>query len=163
MNSGNNTISSSVAGLLYFSLHHSGTINVKVTSGGVKSPLFILGKHSQADWQNMLNNTTESSVCELLSNRTYTAVSRDSALKYLNGKDPTPLLKRYDQAVEIEDIATGLSPNAARPYNRPDPHRLAHIEDISNQYYMYAFYHVTGYGTNTIKTILDVDEFFNNG
>lgn len=160
---GENTISSSKGGLLYFSWYHSGTININITSGGTDSPLFILNKHSQADWQYMLDTMTASNFCEFLCDRAYICVARNNAYQYLNGKDPSILLQKVIQAVEWEDEIHGLSPLAIDQKNRPDPYPIAHIEDSSGLYYMFATDYHTGYNFDTTKAILDADAYSKDG
>ncbi|MCL1953839.1 MAG: M60 family metallopeptidase [Firmicutes bacterium] len=160
---GSNTISSDRAGLLYFSHHHLGTINATVTDGGTASPLFVLDEHTKSDWQSMLDNWTQSGMCEFQSNRVYVAVSRNSAYQWLNGKDPSIMLTRLEQASAMQDVACGLSKDASHIKNRPDPYQLAYIEDTSEEYYMYATQYLTGYSTWGVGAVLDGENFHKDG
>jgi chitodextrinase len=164
LNPGLNTISAPRAGLLYFTKEHSGNATVEVVNGGIASPLYILGRHTQNDWQNMLNNLTASGVAELRTERTYVAITRSSAIKYLNGKDPANFLRELDKVIDFQDEVSGVYSSAPDERDRPDPFYLAYIEDTSNKLFMYAFHHRTGYsGVDGIQFVLNADKFPQGG
>ena len=163
LNPGLNTISNATAGLLYFTLRHNHTITVEVVSGGIFSPLFVLGKHTQSDWQQMLNNLSESGLVELISKRTWIVATRQNALNHLQG-DPSHLLRTIDRTVEYGDEVSGLADFMPLERDRPDPHRLGFIADLSNQSFMFATHYATGYNSQTaIMYVLDVNRYVNNG
>ena len=56
---GVNTITVANAGLLYFSREHTGTITVEILSGGIGSPLFVLGRTTQAEWNQLMSSLTQ--------------------------------------------------------------------------------------------------------
>jgi len=111
----------------------------------------------------MLENTTKTEVCELVSPRTYIYTTRKNALAYLNQKDPNVLLQKMDQVCKIENRVAGLFDNATDPKNRPDPYRLAYIDNTVTNLYMYATQYHTGYNTTAMQAVLDVDHFTNDG
>ncbi|MCL1953148.1 MAG: M60 family metallopeptidase, partial [Firmicutes bacterium] len=162
LKSGNNTISSNKAGLLYFSQNHNGKINVTV-NGGVQSPMFVLGQHSQSDWQTMLNENTQSGLLELQTDRLYIVTTRTSATKYLNGKDPSVILRKLDESIVLEDDFAGQFASASKTQNRPDVYKLALIEDINSEHYMYATQYLTAYSPGSMGDILDITTFTTNG
>ncbi|MBG9500153.1 hypothetical protein ABE44_13990 [Bacillus thuringiensis] len=52
---GKNVISSPRGGILYFyNMNNGGEVTASVTNGGSHIPLFILGKHTKKDWDEML-------------------------------------------------------------------------------------------------------------
>lgn len=54
---GKNVISSPRGGILYFyNMNNGGEVTASVTNGGSHIPLFILGKHTKKDWDEMLKN-----------------------------------------------------------------------------------------------------------
>lgn len=54
---GKNVISSPRGGILYFyNMNNEGEVTASVTNGGSHFPLFILGKHTKKDWDEMLKN-----------------------------------------------------------------------------------------------------------
>ena len=147
---GLNTISDSKAGLLYFSVEHTGTISVEVVSGGVASPRFILGVHTLNDFSTMVNTMPESGLIELESERTYIAAKRQN----VNNGDPITLLKTFDESVVLGDQISGLSPNNPLERDKPDPHKLAFIETTGFFAAGLAFYYGTGYNSQTMANML---------
>jgi len=102
LQAGQNTITSNIDGLMYFSPTQD-TTSIKLIEGGTKSTLFVAGQHTATDWQAMLDEPTSSGVCELVSKRTYIYTTYQNAKKYLDGKDPNILLQKIDEVCSIQD------------------------------------------------------------
>ncbi len=79
---GKNVISSSRGSILYFyNMNNEGEVTASVTNGGSHFPLFILGKHTKKDWDEMLKKYENPYAVELKGERslittTYDAVQR---------------------------------------------------------------------------------------
>ena len=165
LNPGVNTISSPTAGLLYINDEHAigTTLTVDVENGGIASPLFILGRHSQQDFQHMLNTMTASGMIELRGNRSLVTVSRQFGLSHVTGRDPSILMRLIDATIENQDECSGLDPNMPHERDRPDLHYKAFTEDTRPNVFMWASNFSTGYRSASLRYILDPHFYQHNG
>ncbi len=155
---GDNTISSPNGGLLYFNnKNESGFIKVTVNEGGSPIPYFQLNKTTVAEWEQMLVEYPDSYAVELKSDRALITVTYADAKKFLGGKDPAVLLKKYDEAIRISDDFSGLSVKNTAP-NKLDKHYI-HFVEVDMSAWMFATSYRTGYSHAAVQYLLDVDSF----
>ncbi|HDR4437326.1 wall-associated protein [Bacillus thuringiensis serovar brasilensis] len=161
---GKNIISAPNGGILYFyNLNDTGEITATVTSGGSHFPLFILGKHTKKDWDEMLKKYKDPYAIELKGERSLITASYDKVKKNMEKTDPTDLMKAHDEAIRIENNLSGLS---------EDGHGMAkasehYVQFIEAKYptnpFMYATNYYTGYAQESMEFVLDIDKFKNKG
>ncbi|MBK5348589.1 peptidase M60 [Bacillus sp. TH44] len=161
---GKNVISSPNGGVLYFyNLNDTGEVTATVTSGGSHFPLFILGKHTKKDWDEMLKKYKSPYAVELKGERSLITASYKSAQEYMKDTDPTDLMKAHDKAIRIENALSGLSEDGVG-VAKAGKHYVQFIEAknplASN---MYAFDYYTGYPGEEIQEVLDIEMFKHDG
>ncbi|MGE6591822.1 M60 family metallopeptidase [Bacillus mycoides] len=161
---GKNTISSPNGGILYFyNLNDTGEVTATVTSGGSHFPLFILGKHTKKDWDEMLKQYKNPYAVELKGERSLITASYDKVNNYMGKTDPTDLMKAHDEAIRIENALSGLSEDGVG-MAKSGKHYVQFIEaKYSLRSYMYATNYYTGYAKESIKYVLDLEKFKNDG
>ncbi|MGG0123772.1 M60 family metallopeptidase [Bacillus paranthracis] len=162
---GENVISSPVGGILYFyNPNNQGDITAEVTNGGSHFPLFILGKHTKKDWDEMLKKYENPYAVELRGERSLITSSYDAVQDYMKNTDPTELLKLHDQIIRIENKISGLSEESVGVAKAPKHY----VQFVENRYpeegdWMNAYYYRTSYVKNAMKYVLDSKELKNDG
>ncbi len=169
---GKNTISSPNGGILYFyNLNDTGEVTATVTNGGSHFPLFILGKHTKKDWDEMLEKYKKPYAVELKGERSLITAGYDKVQKYMEKKElaeaesinPIELMKAHDKAIRIEGELSGLSENGTGMAKSAE-HYTHFIEAKYPRYsYMYATSYYTGYAKESIEYVLDLEKFKNDG
>ncbi|MEE3961225.1 M60 family metallopeptidase [Bacillus thuringiensis] len=158
---GINTIQSPNGGLIYFyNKQQGGTIRTTITTGGMATPFFELGKHTKQDLINMLDQYPNAHAVELKGERVLITASPARIKKYLLGSntDPVQLLKKMDEATRIQDKVAGLSEEQV------DKHYVHYVEENhSPDYYMYATSYRTAYVGDAIQYVLDINKFITDG
>ncbi|HDR7419218.1 TPA: hypothetical protein QCX17_003729 [Bacillus cereus] len=158
---GINTIQSPNGGLIYFyNKQQGGTIRTTITTGGMTTPFFELGKHTKQDLINMLDQYPNAHAVELKGERVLITASPARVKKYLLGSntDPVQLLKKMDEATRIQDKVAGLSEEQV------DKHYVHYVEENhSPDYYMYATSYRTAYVGDAIQYVLDINKFITDG
>ncbi|HDX9703462.1 TPA: peptidase M60 [Bacillus thuringiensis] len=161
---GKNVILSPNGGVLYFyNLNDTGEVTATVTSGGSHFPLFILGKHTKKDWDEMLKKYKNPYAVELKGERSLITASYESVQKYMKDTDPKDLMKAHDKAIRIENALSGLSEDGVG-VAKAGEHYVQFIEAkyplASNKY---AFDYYTGYPDEEIQDVLDIETFKHDG
>ncbi|WP_460266350.1 M60 family metallopeptidase, partial [Bacillus luti] len=162
---GENVISSPVGGILYFyNPNNQGDITAKVTNGGSHFPLFILGKHTKKDWDEMLKKYENPYAVELRGERSLITSSYDAVQDYMKNTDPTELLKLHDQIIRIENKMSGLSEESVGVAKAPKHY----VQFVENRYpeegdWMNAYYYRTSYVKKAMRYVLDSKELKTDG
>ncbi|MED3395274.1 putative mucin/carbohydrate-binding domain-containing protein [Bacillus wiedmannii] len=162
---GKNVISSPMGGILYFyNSNNQGDITAEVTSGGSHFPLFILGKHTKKDWDEMLKKYENPYAVELRGERSLITSSYDAVQDYMKNTDPTELLKLHDQIIRIENEMSGLSEESVGMAKAPKHY----VQFVENRYpeegdWMNAYYYRTSYVKKAMEYILDTETLKTNG
>ncbi|WP_144596809.1 putative mucin/carbohydrate-binding domain-containing protein [Bacillus cereus] len=167
---GKNTIASPNGGILYFyNLNDTGEVTATVTNGGSHFPLFILGKHTKKDWDEMLEKYKNPYAVELKGERSLITAGYDKVQNYMEKKEPNEsinpieLMKAHDEAIRIEGALSGLSENGAGVAKSAE-HYTHFIEaKYPRRSYMYATNFYTGYAKESIEYVLDLEKFKNDG
>ncbi|WP_242262104.1 putative mucin/carbohydrate-binding domain-containing protein [Bacillus cereus group sp. BfR-BA-01453] len=164
LNPGENTISSKNGGILYFyNINRTGEVTAAVTSGGTHFPLFILGKHTKKDWDEMLEKYKNPYAIELKGDRSLITTSYEKVEKNMKKTDPAELMKKHDEAIRIENALSGLSEDGIGVAN-PGKHYIQFIEArYPTNPYMYANNYLTGYAKESIEYVLDIEKFTTDG
>ncbi|TCW59214.1 carbohydrate-binding protein (putative mucin) [Bacillus thuringiensis] len=164
LNPGENTISSKNGGILYFyNLNNTGEVTATVTSGGTHFPLFILGKHTKKDWDEMLEKYKDPYAIELKGERSLITASYEKVKKNMVNTNPTELMKKHDEAIRIENALSGLSEDGIGVANS-GKHYVQFIEATYPVLpYMYAVNYYTGYAQESIEDVLDIEKFVTDG
>ncbi|ADY24262.1 putative mucin/carbohydrate-binding domain-containing protein [Bacillus paranthracis] len=164
LNPGENTISSKDGGILYFyNLNNTGEVTATVTSGGTHFPLFILGKHTKKDWDEMLEKYKNPYAIELKGDRSLITTSYEKVEKNMKKTDPIELMKKHDEAIRIENTLSGLSEGGAG-VAKASEHYVQFIEaKYPTSSFMYATNYYTGYAEEAIEFVLDIEKFKNEG
>ncbi|WP_368906620.1 M60 family metallopeptidase, partial [Bacillus wiedmannii] len=161
---GKNTISSPSGGILYFyNLNDTGEVTATVTSGGSHFPLFILGKHTKKDWDEMLEKYKDPYAVELKGERSLITASYDKVKKNMEKTDPTDLMKAHDEAIRIENNLSGLSEDGSG-MAKASEHYVQFIEaKYPTNPFMYATNYYTGYAQESMEFVLNIEKFKNKG
>ncbi|MED3052317.1 peptidase M60 [Bacillus thuringiensis] len=163
LNPGENKISSPKGGLLYFyNYNNSGEITAKVEKGGSTNPLFILGKHTTEDWKRMLAENPNPYAIEMKGENSLLTMHPETVKEHLKQADPTELLKKHDEIINIESRISGLSKDGVGATNR-GKHYIHFVEDWYTKTHMYAMEYRTAYSKGSLKPVLDVEELNANG
>ncbi|WDL91929.1 wall-associated protein [Bacillus sp. HNR-4] len=164
LNPGENIISSSNGGVLYFyNMNNTGEVTATVSRGGTHFPLFILGKHTKKDWDEMLEKYKDPYAVELKGERSLITASYEKVEKNMKKTDPTELMKKHDEAIRIENALSGLSEDGSGVANS-GKHYIQFIEaKYPIRSYMYAHNYLTGYAKESIEYVLDIDKFTTDG
>lgn len=160
---GENKISSSNGGLLYFyNYHNTGEVVAKVKKGGTPNPLFILGKHTTKDWKRMLAENPDPYAIEMKGENSLLTMHPETVAEHLKQEDPAALLKKHDEIINIEHKMSGLSKDGAGVANQ-GKHSIHFVEDWYTDDYMYATYYRTAYSKGNLESVLNLEELTNDG
>ncbi|MGY2610671.1 M60 family metallopeptidase [Bacillus pretiosus] len=162
---GKNVISSPNGGILYFyNSNRTGEVTATVTNGGTHFPLFILGKHTKKDWDEMLEKYKNPYAIELKGDRSLITSSYEKVEKNMQNTDPIELMKKHDEAIRIESKISGLLDQGSGVAS-PIKHYVHFVEAkyTDTEHYMFADNYYTGYPKDAIKAVLDIDLFKNDG
>ncbi|PAW38859.1 peptidase M60 [Bacillus cereus] len=163
LNPGENKISSSNGGLLYFyNYHNTGEVVAKVKKGGTPNPLFILGKHTTKDWKRMLAENPDPYAIEMKGENSLLTMHPETVAEHLKQEDPAALLKKHDEIINIEHKISGLSKDDAGVANQ-GKHSIHFVEDWYTDNYMYATYYRTAYSKGNLESVLNLEELTNDG
>ncbi|AKJ67044.1 hypothetical protein PATSB16_06260 [Pandoraea thiooxydans] len=127
---GENRIAVEKDGIVNIAYEHTPTghpLTVTLREGGRALPHFVLGKHTNAQWQEMLATYADSAYVELVSQHAEITV-RASHAKHL--KDPSELLRTWDRMVPAVQALYGVGVDKNAPH-RLDP-RPVRIVDAYN-------------------------------
>ncbi|KAB2451136.1 peptidase M60 [Bacillus sp. CH126_4D] len=155
---GKNVISSPRGGILYFyNMNKEGEVTASVTNGGSHFPMFILGKHTKKDWDEMLKKYKDSYAVELKGERSLITTTYDSVQKYMKNTDPTDLMKLHDKIIRLENAVAGLSENSVGVAKSPI-HYVQFIEKRkpAEGDFMFAKNYHTGYIPSAMNRVLDI-------
>ncbi|MGG0180703.1 putative mucin/carbohydrate-binding domain-containing protein [Bacillus tropicus] len=160
---GENKISSLNGGLLYFyNYHNTGEVVAKVKKGGTPNPLFILGKHTTKDWKRMLAENPDPYAIEMKGENSLLTMHPETVAEHLKQEDPTALLKKHDEIINIEHKISGLSKDGVGVANQ-GKHSIHFVEDWYTDNYMYATYYRTAYSKGNLESVLNLEELTNDG
>lgn len=163
LNPGENKISSSNGGLLYFyNYHNTGEVVAKVKKGGTTNPLFILGKHTTKDWKRMLAENPDPYAIEMKGENSLLTMHPETVAGHLKQEDPAALLKKQDEIINIEHKISGLSKDGVGVANQ-GKHSIHFVEDWYTDNYMYATYYRTAYSKGNLGPVLNLEELTNDG
>ncbi|MED0996420.1 putative mucin/carbohydrate-binding domain-containing protein [Bacillus mobilis] len=163
LNPGDNKISSPNGGLLYFyNYHNIGEVVAKVKKGGTQNPLFILGKHTTEDWKRMLKESPNPYAIEMKGENSLLTMHPETVAEHLKQEDPTALLKKHDEIINIEHKISGLSKDGAGVANQ-GKHSIHFVEDWYTKNYMYATSYRTAYSKGNLGPVLNLEELTNDG
>ncbi|HDR4914137.1 putative mucin/carbohydrate-binding domain-containing protein [Bacillus cereus] len=163
LNPGENKISSSNGGLLYFyNYHNTGEVVAKVKKGGTPNPLFILGKHTTKDWKRMLAENPDPYAIEMKGENSLLTMHPETVAEHLKQEDPAALLKKHDEIINIEHKISGLSKDGAGVADQ-GKHSIHFVEDWYTDNYMYATYYRTAYSKGNLESVLNLEELTNDG
>ncbi|PEW63605.1 peptidase M60 [Bacillus cereus] len=162
---GKNVISSSRGGILYFyNMNNEGEVTASVTNGGSHFPLFILGKHTKKDWDEMLKKYKDPYAVELKGERSLITTTYDSVQKYMKNTDPTDLMKLHDKIIRLENAVAGLSEDSVGVAKFPT-HYVQFVEKRkpAKGDFMFAKHYHTGYIPTAMNRVLDIEVLEKDG
>ncbi|OED07163.1 putative mucin/carbohydrate-binding domain-containing protein [Bacillus cereus] len=162
---GKNVISSSRGGILYFyNMNNKGEVTASVTNGGSHFPLFILGKHTKKDWDEMLKKYKDPYAVELKGERSLITTTYDSVQKYMKNTDPTDLMKLHDKIIRLENAVAGLSEDSVGVAKSPT-HYVQFVEKRkpAKGDFMFAKHYHTGYIPTAMNRVLDIEVLEKDG
>ncbi|WP_000038265.1 putative mucin/carbohydrate-binding domain-containing protein [Bacillus cereus] len=162
---GKNVISSSRGGILYFyNMNNEGEVTASVTNGGSHFPLFILGKHTKKDWDEMLKKYKDLYAVELKGERSLITTTYDSVQKYMKNTDPTDLMKLHDKIIRLENAVAGLSEDSVGVAKSPT-HYVQFVEKrkLAKGDFMFAKHYHTGYIPTAMNRVLDIEVLEKDG
>ncbi|WP_142314582.1 putative mucin/carbohydrate-binding domain-containing protein [Bacillus cereus] len=162
---GKNVISSSRGGILYFyNMNNEGEVTASVTNGGSHFPLFILGKHTKKDWDEMLKKYKDPYAVELKGERSLITTTYDSVQKYMKNTDPTDLMKLHDKIIRLENAVAGLSEDSVGVAKSPT-HYVQFVEKRKpvKGDFMFAKHYHTGYIPTAMNRVLDIEVLEKDG
>ncbi|WP_242310086.1 putative mucin/carbohydrate-binding domain-containing protein [Bacillus cereus group sp. BfR-BA-01331] len=162
---GKNVISSPRGGILYFyNMNSEGNVTATVTNGGSHFPLFILGKHTKKDWDEMLKKYKDPYAVELKGERSLITTTYDSVQKYTKNTDPTELMKLHDKIIRLENAVAGLSEDGVGVAKSPT-HYVQFVEkrNPAEGNFMFATNYHTGYIPTAMNRVLDLEVLEKDG
>ncbi|MEF8695137.1 UNVERIFIED_CONTAM: M60 family metallopeptidase [Bacillus cereus] len=162
---GKNVISSSRGGILYFyNMNNEGEVTASVTNGGSHFPLFILGKHTKKDWDEMLKKYKDPYAVELKGERSLITTTYDSVQKYMKNTDPTDLMKLHDKIIRLENAVAGLSEDSVG-VAKSSTHYVQFVEKRkpAKGDFMFAKHYHTGYIPTAMNRVLDIEVLEKDG
>ncbi|MGH0598762.1 putative mucin/carbohydrate-binding domain-containing protein [Bacillus mycoides] len=162
---GKNVISSPRGGILYFyNMNSEGNVTATVTNGGSHFPLFILGKHTKKDWDEMLKKYKDPYAIELKGERSLITTTYDSVQKYTKNTDPTELMKLHDKIIRLENAVAGLSEDGVGVAKSPT-HYVQFVEKRkpAEGNFMFATNYHTGYIPTAMNRVLDLEVLEKDG
>lgn len=125
-------------------------VKIHVAAGGTFNGCFDVKKHTNADWNTILNSTVTNHL-DMLGDKMHLVFPVET---FRNVPDPTALIKTWDEIVSIEHKLMGLE-----KHNIPIKNRLlGHVVYAKNEpdAYMYATSFRTAYAEGTLSKICDV-------
>ncbi|WP_395760980.1 putative mucin/carbohydrate-binding domain-containing protein [Bacillus sp. 3G2] len=162
---GKNVISSPRGGILYFyNMNNGGEVTASVTNGGSHFPLFILGKHTKKDWDEMLKKYKDPYAVELKGERSLITASPSSIQKFMKNTDPIELMKLHDKIIRIENAVAGLSEDGVGVAKSPI-HYAQFVEKRkpAEDDFMFAKNYHTGYIPTAMNRVLDIEVLEKDG
>ncbi|MEK6520245.1 M60 family metallopeptidase [Bacillus thuringiensis] len=165
LKTGKNVIKSPNGGILYFyNLNDSGEVTAKVEKGGSHFPLFILGKHTKKDWDEMLEKYKDPYAVELKGERSLVTASYDAVKNYMGDTDPVELMKLHDKIIRMENSVAGLSEDGMGVAKSPS-HYVQFVEKRvpAKGDHMFAKDYHTGYVPDVMDKVLDTEKLTKNG
>ncbi|WP_270340986.1 putative mucin/carbohydrate-binding domain-containing protein [Bacillus mobilis] len=162
---GKNVISSPRGGILYFyNMNNGGEVTASVTNGGSHFPLFILGKHTKKDWDEMLKKYKDPYAVELKGERSLITASPSSIQKFMKNTNPIELMKLHDKIIRIENAVAGLSEDGVGVAKSPI-HYAQFIEKRkpAEGDFMFAKNYHTGYIPSAMNRVLDIEVLEKDG
>ncbi|WP_263703698.1 putative mucin/carbohydrate-binding domain-containing protein [Bacillus thuringiensis] len=162
---GKNVISSPRGGILYFyNMNNEGEVTASVTNGGSHFPLFILGKHTKKDWDEMLKKYKDPYAVELKGERSLITASPSSIQKFMKNTNPIELMKLHDKIIRIENAVAGLSEDGVGVAKSPI-HYAQFVEKRkpAEGDFMFAKNYHTGYIPTAMNRVLDIEVLEKDG
>ncbi|MFK4417246.1 hypothetical protein ABH961_005838 [Bacillus sp. RC251] len=162
---GKNVISSPRGGILYFyNMNNEGEVTASVTKGGSHFPLFILGKHTKKDWDEMLKKYKDPYAVELKGERSLVTASPSSIQKFMKNTSPIELMKLHDKIIRIENAVAGLSEDGIGLAKSPI-HYVQFVEKRkpAEDDFMFATNYHTGYIPSAMNRVLDIEVLEKDG
>ncbi|PFB60146.1 peptidase M60 [Bacillus anthracis] len=162
---GKNVISSPRGGILYFyNMNNEGEVTASVTNGGSHFPLFILGKHTKKDWDEMLKKYKGPYAVELKGERSLITASPSSIQKFMQNTNPLELMKLHDKIIRIENAVAGLSEDGVGVAKSPN-HYVQFVEkrNPDEDDFMFATNYHTGYIPSAMNRVLDIEVLEKDG
>ncbi|WP_374016661.1 M60 family metallopeptidase [Paenibacillus thiaminolyticus] len=127
-------------------------------SGGQELPSFILGKHTDDDWEMIKRSHPNAPGFELVSKHVIiTGGSKSISLV----QSPNELMRAHDKAIEEQYRVAGL--DSSNVIHQPAPMKHHMRETSESGYWMYAFFNHTAYASDAMDRILNSDTFQRNG
>lgn len=123
-------------------------------------PTFTLGETTLEEWKEILKEHTDAPAFELVSDRVVITAGMDEVDLV---SDPEELLKKHDEAVEIQARVSGLEEDDPNPVHHPTKYRYHYRHSKDDGFWMYAWYNHTGYHTDALRSLLHVESFVTNG
>ncbi|KTB68785.1 hypothetical protein AO063_10000 [Pseudomonas fluorescens ICMP 11288] len=121
LNAGVNRLSNHKGGVVYFQLTGAGnTARLNFISGMQAVPTFEQGKHSIAQYQDMLIQNQGSRFAEYISNRVIITMPIEAAIKYQH-INIDQLLNIYDRIIFLQEQFIGLDSSSALHSPSPPP------------------------------------------
>ncbi|PKJ53559.1 M60 family metallopeptidase [Bacillus sp. SN10] len=163
---GKNVIKSPNGGILYFyNLNDSGEVTAKVEKGGSHFPLFILGKHTKIDWDEMLGKYKNPYAVELKGERSLITSSYDAVKNHMGDTDPVELMKLHDKIIRMENSVAGLSEDGSGVSKAPS-HYVQFVErrtPVADGAELFATHYHIGYIPDAIEKVLKIETLKENG
>ncbi|HHQ2895656.1 TPA: putative mucin/carbohydrate-binding domain-containing protein [Bacillus cereus] len=162
---GENNISSSIGGILYFyNMNNDGEVTASVIHGGSHFPLFILGKHTKKDWDAMLKKYKNPYAVELKGERSLITASPEAVENYMGETDPVELMRLHDKIIRFENSVAGLSEDGIGVSKAPN-HYIQFVEKRKpdKDDWMFATHYHTGYVPETMDRVLNIKRLQGDG
>ncbi|MFT0603305.1 wall-associated protein [Bacillus cereus] len=162
---GENNISSSRGGILYFyNMNNDGEVTASVIHGGSHFPLFVLGKHTQKDWDAMLKKYKNPYAVELKGERSLITASPEAVKNYMRETDPVELMKLHDKIIRFENSVAGLFEDGVGVAKAPN-HYIQFVEKRKPDKgdWMFATNYHTGYIPETMDRVLNIERLKEDG
>ncbi|HDR4437325.1 wall-associated protein [Bacillus thuringiensis serovar brasilensis] len=162
---GENNISSSRGGILYFyNMNNDGEVTASVIHGGSHFPLFVLGKHTQKDWDAMLKKYKNPYAVELKGERSLITASPEAVKNYMRETDPVELMKLHDKIIRFENSVAGLFEDGVGGAKAPN-HYIQFVEKRKPDKgdWMFATNYHTGYIPETMDRVLNIERLKEDG
>ncbi|MCU4840482.1 putative mucin/carbohydrate-binding domain-containing protein [Bacillus thuringiensis] len=162
---GENNISSSRGGILYFyNMNNDGEVTASVIHGGSHFPLFVLGKHTKKDWDAMLKKYKNPYAVELKGERSLITASPEAVAYYMGETDPVELMRLHDKIIRFENSVAGLSEDGIGVSKAPN-HYIQFVEKRKpdKDDWMFATHYHTGYVPETMDRVLNIKRLQGDG
>ena len=162
---GENNISSSRGGILYFyNMNNDGEVTASVIHGGSHFPLFVLGKHTKKDWDAMLKKYKNPYAVELKGERSLITASPEAVANYMGETDPVELMRLHDKIIRFENSVAGLSEDGIGVSKAPN-HYIQFVEKRKpdKDDWMFATHYHTGYVPETMDRVLNIKRLQGDG